>query len=457
MATYEATLPSTTPARRRRTWLAPLVLFLSATAVYALTVVRTSFSADIWTANFASWHLATAGNPWLEGIAFPAFDHNPLRGEWFLDTNGHTVIGRSPGVIAVELPAYWISHPDHMTMLPGALTAAILTGLAVMLMYLALRRVMPSGQAMLSTLVFGFATPVWSVAANDVWPHTITVLGIAGMAWASTRDRWWLVGIFGGITLWGRLHAAVIVAVVGLFLAWRRRDPALAVRVGVSSALFLVPMSIWTHWMYGSWNPTSSYDTSPFVDYAETNRFSVVNQLGLWVSPGRGILLWTPVILLLLPALVRSWRSLPDWSRALVYGGLAYTFLQGALNRYSGGEQFYGYRLGLEFLACATPALALSVRRVGPLGRALLGPVLGVQLFAIAAGAVMDGGFVTTSEAWHDNGFLVVVDKVGPLGWVTVALAAGLGHLAGRMVARSMSAPPGASPVAAAPALSAEG
>jgi alpha-1,2-mannosyltransferase len=402
-----------------------------------MTVTRTFYSADLWTANFASWHLVNAGNPWVEGIPFPDFDHNPLRGEWFLDTNGHTVIGRSPGVIAVQLPAYFLAKPSSMTIVPGALTAALLTGLAVLLIYLALRRVASERLALLATLAFGFTTPVWSVAANDVWPHTVTIVGIAGMAWAATHNRWWLVGIFGGITLWGRLHAAVIVAIVGLFLAWRRRDPLLAVRVGLTSSIFLVAMSAWTRWMYGSWNPTASYDTSPFVDYAETNRFSIVNQAGLWVSPGRGILVWTPVILLLLPALVRSWRSQPDWSRALLYGGLAYTFLQGVLNRYSGGELFYGYRLGLELIACATPALALSVRELRPLGRIMLGPLLGLQLLIIAVGAIQDGGFVSTENSWHKNGFLMVLDNVGALGWITVAIAAGLGFLLGRMLDRS--------------------
>ncbi|HET8616275.1 MAG TPA: hypothetical protein VFL94_12180 [Actinomycetales bacterium] len=441
MTATELSRPPTPDTHRRRTWRAPLVLLVGAVSVYALTVVRSYFSADIWTANFASWHLATTGNPWVEGIPFPAFDHNPLRGQWFLEANGHTVIGRAPGVIAVQLPAYWLTSPSSMTSLPGALTAALMTGLSVLLMYLALRRVTSSTRAMLATLVFGFTTPMWSVAANDVWPHTVTVLGIAGMAWCATHNRWWLAGVFGGVTLWGRLHAAVIVAVLGLFLAWRRRDPMIAVRMGVSSSLFLAAMSIWTHWMYGSWNPTASYDTSPFVDYAETNRISIVNQAGLWISPGRGLLVWTPVLLLLLPALVRSWRTLPDWSRALVYGGLVYTLLQGALNRYSGGDHFYGYRLTLELLACATPALAIAAGDLGRVGRGLLGPVLGVQLFAIAIGSVIDGGFVATEDAWHTNGFLLIVDRVGPLGWLMVAVAAGLGHLAGRMLQRRTATP----------------
>ena len=35
--------------------------------------------------------------------------------------------------------------------------------------------------------------------------------------------------------------------------------------------------------MYGSWNPTASYDTTVFEDYATEHRFDMVNQLGMWV------------------------------------------------------------------------------------------------------------------------------------------------------------------------------
>jgi hypothetical protein len=292
----------------------------------------------------------------------------------------------------------------------------------------------------LATLTFAFTTPVWSVAANGMWPHTVTVLGIAGMAWAASTDRWWLVGIFGGITLWGRLHAAVIVAILGLAVGLYRRDFRITLRVATLSGSFLALMAVWTHWMYGSWNPMASYDTGPYGDYAAQNRLDLGNQLGMWVSPGHGFLVWTPVVLLLVPALVRSWHDLPDWSRALVGGGVFYTLLQAALNRYTGGDFNYGYRLTLELLVCVTPALALSARRMGPWARRLLAPVLALQALAIATGAFRDGGFVGSGSAWSHNSFVLVLDQIGPLGWVVAALTLGLGLLAGRLWAQS--APP---------------
>jgi hypothetical protein len=439
MTTVSPTARQVTGERTRRaSWLIPLALLVGSFCVYAATISHgQNLSPDVWIANFGSWHLAHTGNPWIEGIPLPGFDHNPLRHYWILDVNGHTVVGRTPGVIAASVPAYLLFHPDHMTTVPGGLTAALFMSCALVLMYDALRRQMARRDAGLTALAFGFATPVWSVAANGMWPHTVTVLGIAGMVWAATTDRWWVAGIFGGVALWGRLHAAVIVAALGLFVGWRRRSPMIVVRVGVASGAFLLAMSWWTHWMYGSWNPTASYDTTPFADYAKDNPLSIVNQAGMWISPARGFFVWTPVALILLPALVRSWRHLPDWSRALIYGGLVYTFLQALLNRFSGGDFSYGYQLTLEMLACSTPALALSVRRAGPWARRLLGPLLALQTVAIATGAITDKFFVGNDGAWRSNPFVLALEEMGVSSLLFVALTIGVGALAGRIWART--------------------
>jgi hypothetical protein len=423
---------ASTRSSQQRRWAAIAVfgvLFL----VYAATISHGLVSLDVWSANFGSWHLARTGNPWIEGLGIPLLDHNPLRHEWVLETHGHTVIGRSPGVIAGSLPAYFVLGSSSFSTVPGGLSAAGLTACAVTLLYLAFRTRLTQRDALLSAAVFGLATPVWSVAANGMWPHTITVLGISGMAWASATGRWWWAGVFGGVTLWGRLHAALIVAVLGVLVAARRRSPVVVLRIGAASAAFLVLISLWTRWMYGTWDPTASYDTSAFTGYAAENRLSVTNQLGFWVSPDRGILVWTPVILLLLPALVRSWRDLPDWSRSLVWGGLAYTVLQGVLNRFSGGDVFYGYRLGLEMLACSAPALAFSVPRAGPVARRLFGPVLALQFLAITWGAVRDTAYLPFDQAWHHNAFEVAVRHAGVGGWCAVVLVVGLGVLVQRM------------------------
>ena len=433
--------PPEQPGRAR--WAVPLALLVGAFVVYALTMSHTIdvLNYDVLSANFGSWHLARTGSPWLDGVHIPFVGNNIGRDIWVRDSGGHVAIGRSPGVIAAAVPAYLLLGQAHFSTFPAGLTAALLTAGAVTLLYGALRRGLPQRDAVLCALVFGFTTPVWSVSANGMWPHTVTVFGICGMAWASATNRWWWVGLFGGITLWGRLHAAVIVAILGLLVGARRRAIRPTIQVGLVSGVFLGLMCLWTHWMYGTWNPTSSYDVGSFAGYAETHRLGIGNQLGFWVSPDRGILVWTPVIVLLLPALVRSWRELPDWSRALVTGGFAYTVLQGVLNRFSGAYGFYGYRLGLEFLACAAPALALATPRMGRVARQVIGPVIAVQLLAIGWGSVRDGTFLPLDTVWHDNAFAFELWHSGAIGWVALALAMANGYFVQRLWVGSSPAP----------------
>jgi alpha-1,2-mannosyltransferase len=262
------------------------------------------------------------------------------------------------------------------------------------------------------------------------------VLGIAGMAWAASGDRWWWAGVFGGIALWGRLHVALIVAVLGLGVGLRRRDARVVGRMAVSSGAFLVASCAWNRWVYGSWSPLAGYGTDgSMASTTQSYITSASNYLGTWISPDRGILVWTPVVVLLVPALVRSWRSLPDWSVFLLVGGVLYTVVQTAMITFTGGDGFYGYRYGLELLACATPALALSTGRMGVVARTAIGPVLGVQLFAFLLGALDDDLPLPQTDAWHANAFVHELNAVGPVGWIVTVGAAGAGWWVARRVA----------------------
>jgi hypothetical protein len=405
------------------------MLFLFVASIYVLTGSRSTISLDVWTADLSSWRIATTGSPSLEGHHEPALEDNPLESVWVLESaDGHAVVGRSPGVVAAALPAYWIAQPSSMTIVPAMVTAAVLTATAVLLMYLCLLTRMSRRSSALAALLFGLTTPVWSISANGMWPHTLTVLGIAGMAFAASRERWWLVGVFGGVALWGRLHAAVIVALLALIVAVIQRRPRVVIEAGLVSAAWLGLSCIWNHWVYGSWSPMAAYEVSKFVNQAADQPVNIVNQLGFWVSPDRGILVWTPLLLLLTPALVRGWRQLPDWSRALILAGFAYSLVQTVLNRFSGGDTFYGYRLGLEFLTCATPAFALSAERMGTWARRLFAPIATLQLAMILPGAVNESFFVAADEVWTNNAFVNVI-VANPLVYPVVLLLIGLASI----------------------------
>ena len=136
-------------------------------------------------------------------------------------------------------------------------------------------------------------------------------------------------GFFGGIAIWGRIHVALIVALVGLLLGYKRRDVGVVIRVGLGSGALLALESVWTKALYGSWNPTSIYGLAVGDNPFATDGNQLVNQLGLWFSLDRGLLIWSPVVVFF----CRRWRVAGDGSptgaQALVWGGLAYTFVKG--------------------------------------------------------------------------------------------------------------------------------
>jgi hypothetical protein len=398
--------------------------------VYLLTASYSFGSGDVVASNLASWQIATQDNTNLDEIDFPPLENHPGREIWIVtNDSGHEVVARSPGPVAAAIPAYLLSRTEKFSLTPGAVTAAVMSAFAVTLFFVTLRTYTGVRNAALAALVLAWSTPVWSVSANGMWPHTLTVLGICGMAWGASRNKWWVVGIFGGIVLWGRLHAALVVAVVGLFVGWRRRSLTPTVLVALPSVVLLVVQCGWTRYYYDSWNPISAYNTDPFADFAGDHGFDLINQLGMWVSPDRGFLVWTPLFLVMLPALIRAWPELPDWSRGLLWGGLAYTLLQAFLNRFSGGDSFYGYRLTLEFLASAAPAVALAAPAMGRFARALFGPVLTLQATVIFIGAVHSGYGSRTEDVWERHSLITPLAQQQPgalLMIVLVAIASGV-------------------------------
>lgn len=438
-------------------WAGWLVAELCA-LVYLRTIDFKQVHTDAYAASLEAWRIAVGRHvPWLNGVHLirEARFVGVAHAAEFVWTNpgGQLVAYRTPGAVAAAIPAYWIrgGGSDAMSYAPGPgdVTAALLTAAAMGLFFSSVRRRVGLGLAFACTAVLAFGTPMWSVSANWMFTHPVTVFGIAGMAWAASADRWWLVGLFGGVGLWGRLHVALIVALLGIGLAIWRRDWRIAAKVGTTSGLMLGLASLWSHWLYDSWFPSGGYTTS--LSSVATGNLGAANptagdgllaklgnQAGLWVAPDRGILVWTPILLLLLPALVRCWRTLPDWSRLLLAGGVAYAFVQGQLDSFTGGDGFWGYRLMLEPLACAAPALTFATLRIGRMARAMLPWVAGLMFAAIGFGAVdpqrkvggvRTGPWLMREQSWRQNAFVHWLARGDIEAWCFVAagLLIGLG------------------------------
>lgn len=409
---------------RRR--LVPTVLFGLLAVLYTATV-NPAPSPDAWTAGFAARHIAMTGDPVPDIADFPMLDDNIIRETWIVRTaDGREAVGRAPGVIAAAVPAYAVARPTTVSPAPAAITAALLSAAAVVVFFLLLRDRLGTRRSLVAAGLLGVGTPVWSVSADAMWPHTLTVAGIIGTAWAADRGRWWLVGACGGVMLWGRLHAALVCAVVGLGIAWSRRRPEVAWRVGTVAVASLVLASAWTRWMYGSWDPTSGYRVGDFAGTAVGRALDPLNYLGVLVSADRGLLWWCPLLLVLGPTAWRHRRELPDWSRWLAAGGASYALSQVVLNRFSGGDHFYGYRTSIELVVALAPALALASPHLSERARRWFVPVAVLQVVVVSVGAISDDLYSPVRDVWWRNAFVDAVvrrpDEVLPLVAVTMVV-----------------------------------
>jgi len=198
----------------------------------------------------------------------------------------------------------------------------------------------------------------------------------------------------------------MICAVVGLGVAWSRRRPDVAWRVGAVAATSLALMSVWTRWMYGSWDPTSGYRAGDFTGGALAQALDPLNYLGFLVSADRGLIWWCPMLLVLGPTAWRHRRELPDWSRWLAVGGASYVVGQAVLNRFSGGDHFYGYRTSLELVVALAPALALASPRLSLRAQRWFVPVAVLQVVVIAAGSITDDLYSPVRDVWWRNAFV---------------------------------------------------
>ena len=245
-----------------------------------------------------------------------------------------------------------------MTVVPGAITAALACALGLTDAVPCPAHTVPPRARARGLRVLGFTTPVWTVAADAVWPHTVTVLGIGGMAWAPPRTL-----VAGRVSSAASPCGAVCTPPSSSpcsACCWAggagRRDHAR--RSAPSAPLFLGLVCVWTRWMYGSWNPIASYGSGVFDDANQarsTHQHLAMLDLTRPRHPGLDAV--APAA----PALVRGWRDVPDWARALLSAGWPTRSSRPGSPTAWAATASTATATGIELVVAATPALAMSV------------------------------------------------------------------------------------------------
>lgn len=214
-----------------------------------------------------------------------------------------------PGVAAaeaagVDVPDLRLIHPNQTWIIElpaAALAVALATVVMAMLGWaLAIGDEAARRRAGFATaLTFAFATAAWSTGSRSFWQHTPAMLLVAAallaMVWASQDPQRSLLpaGAAAGGAYLMRPTSATVVVVLAVWALLAMRDRALSFIAG--GTLVAIPFVAVNVWQYGAILP-------PYFDPLRLGteaRISFVEGLAVHlVSPSRGLLVYTPLLLL---------------------------------------------------------------------------------------------------------------------------------------------------------------
>ncbi|MCL1594201.1 MAG: hypothetical protein M3132_07625, partial [Actinomycetia bacterium] len=243
---------------------------------------------------------------------------------------------------------------------PGALLASLTTAVAMGLLAVIFLTFGGGWAAVVGGLIAGLGTAAWSIAAHYYWQHGPAMMWLASGMYLSASHQVWAGAAFGAAGL-TRPHTLVIAAATGIgrSIGERRWKPALL--IGMGSLIGLLVLLLYQKQVFGSWSLFYGVDPeysgrATSLDFGWYGR----NLLNALFHPQKGLLIYAPFLLVLIPGIAAAWRAAPSWVRGSALGGLVYLLVQYKLRTFNDESTAFGYRYPLEAMIALAPLLFLS-------------------------------------------------------------------------------------------------
>ncbi len=382
-------------------WLAALVFVVIPAVFVYLSNDHSEVSLDTCPVVATASSMVTEGNTdldeYYQGISW--WRTNTVNAEgtpYFLKRRGNHVYSSYPsGMVPFALPVVALARVVGANLMDSnvqlrleKLTASIVAGWSLGVFFLLALRLVRPVPALATTAILGVASGMWSTVGQSLWQHDGVVLGSLVVLLIEFQGPGRLATVAQGV-ICGILPACRVTSVAFLvpFGLWvLTRSPRRAFLILAGAAIGFLPWGAYYDSVYGSPIGPSTSQMKGSLWSAEV----ALPLAGVLVSPGRGLLVYQPWIVLALLSLtpwvrrkevVREGINLPGGWEWMCLG--AVVFLVGIVSAWQlwDGGFCWGSRLVVEVvplcaLLCVRPIAALSLTARGRgvvLGLALLG------------------------------------------------------------------------------------
>jgi hypothetical protein len=347
---------------------APLVLFLAAALTFATQLNRRP-QGDTFPNVYTAVAIVHDGTVKLDGVVHvieAKAGENPYQLETGTDGHTYSHFPLAPSLLALPaaglLAAAWVEPEDFTAyMAAGAVTAALVSAAAVALLYVLLTRLTSRVRAAMLAILFGWGTMVWPVAGQSLWQHGPALLALVGALLAIVDRRYAAAGFALAAMVAFRPSLAVAAAGVALLVPLAASGRLRACAWLLAGAAPVVIAAVTTNRATFGCFSCTGYDAGFRSGDGFTGSF-LEGFSGNLLSPGRGLFVYTPVLLV---ALAGAWlgRRQPLYACAAL-AVAAHVVLTSFWYEWWGGEAF-GPRQLLDVLPLLVVLLVPAVERWG--------------------------------------------------------------------------------------------
>lgn len=353
-----------------------LALFVALLAIYNANG-REIGGSDSQPTKFGARALALRGNLWLdEDVA--KFPQLAERNSFARDQQGHWRSAYSPAgslsgaVVAVALRAVGVDlNAPRGANLIAVIAASITVAAAVCLVFLTLARFASLQISLAVAIGLGIGTNYWAMHSQTLAQHDLVALGTALTMWCWTRPteglirrHLWLGALGLGVAVVARTQVAPLVAIMSLGLiarvGLRRAFAPLSLAAGMLGIL-LIYQVYWFGHPLGAMPLLESLHPEVHNVTGSLSREPWIGAAGLLVSPNRGLLIYSPIVIVALLGLSAARRALPDWGLGWAHLSCLVMYLLYSCYTVWWGGHSYGPRYMLDFIVLLTPAAAVQL------------------------------------------------------------------------------------------------